>query len=139
RDSNLQIIARTDARAVLGFEAAIERAYAYIEAGADLTFVEAPTSVEEIEAIAKLPVPQLVNVVFGGRTPMLPIEQLRAQGFAIVLYANAALQAAIKAVYEVLGHLHRTGSLAGVEERLASFEERQRLVGKDAFDELEAC
>jgi 2-methylisocitrate lyase-like PEP mutase family enzyme len=63
---------------------------------------------------------------------------LREQGFAIALYANAALQASIHAVQEVLGHLQQTGSLIGQENRLASFEERQRIVGKRKFDDMEA-
>lgn len=138
KDANLQIIARTDARAVNGFDDAMERAHAYIEAGADITFVEAPVSVEEMEKIGKLPVPQVANLVFGGKTPLLPLATLREQGFAVALYANAALQATIRAVHEVMGHLHRTGSLSGQESRLASFEERQRMVDKDWFDSLEA-
>lgn len=138
QDPNLQLIARTDARAVNGFEDAMERAHAFIEAGADITFVEAPISVEEMRKIAQLPVPQLANIVFGGKTPMLSLEELREQGFAIALYANAALQATIRAIYDVLGHLKDTGSLAGKEDRLASFEERQRVVNKDFYDALEA-
>jgi 2-methylisocitrate lyase-like PEP mutase family enzyme len=108
------------------------------EAGADVIFIEAPESMEELHAIAKLPAPQVVNIVIGGKTPMPSIEGLRGLGFAIVLYANAALQATIRAVQEVLGHLRRTGSLAEIEDRLVSFSERQRIVGKDAFDALEA-
>lgn len=137
-DVNTLVIARTDARAVDGIEQAIERAHAMTEAGADVIFVEAPESMEELCAIAKLSAPQVVNVVIGGKTPMLSTEELRALGFAIVLYANAALQATIHAVQEVLGHLRRTGSLAKIEGRLASFSERQRIVGKDVFDVLEA-
>lgn len=137
-DPNLQIIARTDARAVDGFASAMERAHKMIEAGADIIFVEAPESVEELRQIAALPAPSVVNVVIGGKTPMLSLDELREQGFAIALYANAALQATIHAVQDVLGHLRRTGSLLGQENRLASFEERQRIVGKRMFDELEA-
>jgi 2-methylisocitrate lyase-like PEP mutase family enzyme len=136
-DPNLMIIARTDARAVEGFQSAMDRAHAFIEAGADVTFVEAPESAEELAAIGKLPVPQLANLVVGGKTPMLSQDELRSMGFSIVLYANAALQATILAVQEVLGHLHDKGSLAGIENRLASFTERQRMVDKDWFDAFE--
>jgi 2-methylisocitrate lyase-like PEP mutase family enzyme len=109
-----------------------------IEAGADATFVEAPVSVEELARIAKeLPVPQVANIVFGGLTPAVPQRELAGMGFAAVLYANAALQAALKSVREVLGSLKRNGSLDEVRDRLASFEERQRAVRKDVFDELE--
>ena len=139
RDSDFQIVARTDARAVLGFEAALERAHAMIEAGADATFVEAPVSVDELARIARtLPVPQVANIVFGGLTPAVPQRELAGMGFAAVLYANAALQAALKSVREVLGSLKRNGSLDEVRDRLASFEERQSAVRKDVFDDLEA-
>lgn len=139
RDGDFQIVARTDARAVLGFEAALERAHALIEAGADATFVEAPVSVEELAQIPRaLPVPQIANMVFGGLTPSVPQGELASMGFGAVLYANAALQAALKSVREVLGSLKDHGSLDVVRDRLASFEERQRAVAKDHYDSLEA-
>ena len=136
RDPHTQIIARTDSRAVLGFEAAMDRAHAMIETGADIIFVEAPETVEEIRAIGRLPAPQLINLVVGGRTPMMGTDALRDAGFSLVLYANAALQASVKAMHEVLESLHRTGSLYEVSDRLAEFTERQRIVGKPMFDAL---
>jgi len=138
-DPNLLVIARTDARAVEGLEAALARAEAYIAAGADLTFVEAPTSVAELRAIAaRLPVPQVANMVFGGATPLVPQAELAAMGYAMTLYANAALQAAMKAMDEVLGALRRDGDLDAVRDRLAGFEDRQAHVGKPAYDALDA-
>lgn len=137
-DENLLIIARTDARAVEGMAAALDRAAAMAEAGADIIFVEAPESAEELRRIAALPQPQLVNVVMGGRTPMLPLPELREAGFSLVLYANAALQASILAIRQVLERLRDGGSLHGAESLLASFEDRQRVVRKDVFDALEA-
>jgi 2-methylisocitrate lyase-like PEP mutase family enzyme len=138
RDCNLQIVARTDARAVEGFEAAIARAQAYIDAGADITFVEAITTAEEIRAVpARLAKPQIINIVHGGKTPPLPLEELDGMGFALVLYANAALQASVAAMQRVLGELHHSGSLDSVAKELASFSERQRLVGKPHYDALE--
>ena len=137
-DANMLVIARTDARAVEGFERALERAHLMAEAGADVLFVEAPETVEEMRAIAALPTPQVANIVVGGRTPNLPLGELRELGFAVALYANAALQATIKAVQDVLGHLKHNGSLAGVQDRLASLAERQRIVDKDRFDTREA-
>lgn len=134
-DPDLQIIARTDARAVAGLDAAIERAAAFIEAGADATFVEAPESVAELRAIAsRLSVPHLV---VGGKTPLLPQPELQAMGFGLVLYANVALQSAVKAMQDVLGALLRDGSLDAVRDQVASFAERQRLVQKPFFDQLE--
>ncbi len=138
-DADFQIIARTDARAIEGLDRAIERARAFIEAGADATFVEAPLTVDELKRIAReLPVPQVANIVFGGKTPDPGRAAFADMGFSLVLYANAALQAALRATYEVLGALKATGSLASVAERLASFEERQRSVAKHRWDALEA-
>jgi len=138
RDGDLQIVARTDALAVLGINAAIDRAQAMIEAGADATFVEAPTSRAEIERIVReLPVPQIVNVVFGGRTPEIAHQEMKSLGAGMVLYANAALQAAIVGTQDVLSALKRDGSLAAVHGRLASFDERQRILRKAEFDRLE--
>lgn len=137
-DTDLVIIARTDAIAANGFDDAMERAAAYIEAGADVTFVEAPRTREQIAEIPKrLAAPQLINIVAGGLTPMIGIDVLEGMGFSMILYANAALQASIAGMQKVLGHLKEHGSLDGVSAQLASFEERQRLVGKPRFDALE--
>lgn len=137
-DPSFQIVARTDAIAVEGFSAALDRANAFIEAGADVTFVEAPLSREQMARIAsELSVPQIINVVHGGKTPPLPRGELASMGFAATLYANAALQASLLAVIEVLGSLRDNGSLERVSDRLASFEKRQEAVAKDKFDALE--
>jgi len=137
-DPDLVIVARTDAIAVNDFADAVERAAAYIEAGADMTFVEAPRTMEQITDIPKrLGVPQLLNIVAGGLTPMIGLDELERMGYAMVLYANAALQASIAGMQNVLGHLKAYGSLEGVSDQLASFTERQRLVSKSRFDALE--
>ncbi|SFZ86806.1 Phosphoenolpyruvate phosphomutase [Devosia enhydra] len=137
-DGNLLILARTDARATQGFDAAIERAQAFIEDGADITFVEAPESVDEIRAIpARLTgTPQLVNLVVGGRTPIIGFDELGQMGFSLVLYANVALQGAIYGMQAALGQLKADGRL-GEDGPVASFKERQRLVRKPEFDALE--
>src|SRR6201999_2781428 len=109
-----------------------------IEAGADVTFVEAPTFADELAQIAKsLSVPQVANIVFGGRTPELGQPKFAELGFGCVLYANAALQAALKASHEVLMPLKRDGSLTSVADRLAGFAVRQHVVSKPKYDELE--
>jgi 2-methylisocitrate lyase-like PEP mutase family enzyme len=137
-DADFLIIARTDARAVEGLDAAVERAAAYRAAGADILFVEAPQSIDELATIPqRLPGPHIANMVFGGRTPNLPRAQLAAMGFAGIIYANAALQAAVAGMGRVLRHLAATGSLAGVEDGLASFAERQSLVDYDGFITLD--
>lgn len=139
RDQHTQIIARTDARGAEGFERALERAQAYIAAGADITFVEALASEEEMRAVpAQLKVPQIVNIVHGGKTPALTLEQFEEIGFSIVLYANAALQASLASMQTVLGELARNGSLHGVESMLAGFGDRQKVVRKSLFDELQS-
>ncbi len=138
-DADFQIIARTDARAIEGIDKAIERAHAFIEAGADATFVEAPLDFDEMARIARqLPVPQIANIVFGGKTPDPGRDRLAEMGFGGVLYANALLQAALRAAYQVLGSLKEHGSLDLVADKLASFEERQSVVNKPAWDEMEA-
>lgn len=137
-DGNLLIIARTDARAIEGLDAAIERAQRFVEAGADLTFVEAPTSEEEMRAITRrLDVPQVANMVIGGKTPLLSQAALAEIGFSLVLYANTPLQATMRAVSDVLGALKRDGGVEAVVDRLADFDERQRLVDKASYDALE--
>lgn len=138
-DGNLLVIARTDARAIEGMEAALDRAVAFAEAGADLTFVEAPVSAEEMRVIpARLPVPQVANMVVGGKTPLTPQAELKDMGYALVLYANTPLQAAMRAVSDVLGQLRADGDVSKVIDRLADFEERQRFVAKAEYDALEA-
>jgi 2-methylisocitrate lyase-like PEP mutase family enzyme len=138
RDGSLQIIARTDARAIEGLDRAIERAVAFAEAGADVTFVEAPTDLQELRRVPReIRVPQVANIVFGGKTPDPGREKLKEFGYSIVLYANAVLQAALKASYDVLNALGKDGSLASVADHLASFEERQNAVAKDTWDRLE--
>jgi 2-methylisocitrate lyase-like PEP mutase family enzyme len=135
--ADLLIVARTDAIAVDGFEAAIARAHAYREAGADVTFIEAPRTPEQIATIGRLPWPQLVNIVFGGRTPELPNARLKELGFAGVIYANIALQAAVRGMQLALGALRQHGQIGDASALAVDFAERQRLVGKGEFDALE--
>jgi len=137
-DPDLLIMARTDACAVYGFDAAIERARAFGEAGADLLFVEA---VEDADDLRRLPQlldqPQLMNMVIGGKTPIVGSEELARLGFGIVLYANAALQGAVLGMQKALTTLRETRRLDEASGVVASFKERQRLVGKPEWDALE--
>lgn len=138
RDQDFQIVARTDAISVNGIEDALERAHRFIEAGADVTFVEAPETLEDIERVTReLPVPQIFNYVFGGKTPPVSHAELRRMGFGAGLFANAALQAAILSARNVLQELKSTGSLEGVRDQMASFDLRQKSVKKPVFDGLE--
>jgi len=98
-DDGLVVIARTDARAPLGLDAAIDRANTYAEAGADVLFVEAPQGAEEIERIAaEVKAPLLINLVVGGLTPMESADRLRELGFAIAIHPGAALAGAATAI-----------------------------------------
>ena len=137
-DDNLLILARTDACAVHGFEAALERAQLFSEAGADILFVEAVTSAEHIRALPqRLATPQLMNMVIGGKTPIFGTEELGELGYGLVLYANAALQGAVAGMQKALGVLRDTRRLDEDPALVASFAERQRLVRKPEMDALE--
>lgn len=138
QDRDLQIIARTDAYAVDGLSAAIDRANAYVEAGADMVFVEAPKDSEEIfEIIRQVPAPHVVNMVIGGKTQAVSADALREAGAAIVLYANAALQGAVVGMQRALGQLRSAGVLTEADGIVATFKERQRLVGMETVQKLE--
>jgi len=138
KDPDLMILARTDARAVEGFEAALDRARAYQEAGADFLFIEAPLTKEELLAIpAAVPGIHLCNMVIGGKTPLLPREELAQAGYAVVCYANAALQASMLAMQQAMQHLAEHGSIKGFENRLMMFAERQEALDANHFKELE--
>ncbi len=137
-DPDFQIIARTDARATQGFEAAIERANRFAEAGADVLFVEATESADEVRRLPKvLDRPQLMNIVIGGKTPALDQAELAQLGFGIVLYANAALQGAALGMQRSLSHLKKHGRLDEDATVVVPFAERQRMVNKPFYDALE--
>jgi len=128
-DSDLVLIARTDALAVEGLEAAIARAAAYAEAGADVIFVEAPVSVEQIETIARrVPQPKLINMFQGGKTPLVPVARLRELGYQIVIIPSDLQRAAIRAMDDVLAAIARDGSSAALADRMATFAEREAVV-----------
>ena len=134
-DPDLLIIARTDARAENGLGEACRRALAYHEAGADMLFVEAPESIEEVETIAReLPGLLVHNVVEGGVTPPIPLERLDELGYSVALFANISLLAGIRATREILLYLRR--GLADPRPPIATWAERQDLVRKPWFDEF---
>lgn len=138
RDPNTLILARTDACATQGFEAAVERAQRFEEAGADILFVEAVTTLDEIRALPqRLAAPQLMNMVIGGKTPITSAEELAALGYGLVLYANAALQGAVAGMQKALTVLRDTQRIDEDPALVAPFAERQRLVQKMAWDALE--
>jgi 2-methylisocitrate lyase-like PEP mutase family enzyme len=133
-DSDIVLIARTDALAVEGLDAAVERAQAYAAAGADVIFIEAPVSMEQIEAIARrVPQPKLINMFQGGKTPLVPVARLKALGYQIVIIPSDLQRAAIRAMDDVLAAIARDGSSAALAERMASFTEREAVVDTAAY------
>jgi len=137
-NEEMVIIARTDARSVSSLEEAFDRVELYREAGADVLFVEAPESIEELRVIgARFDVPLIANMVEGGKTPLCTVDELSEMGFSAVLFANAALRVSHRAISEMLKELHTTGSTNGRLDVMATWEERQSMVGKPFYDELE--
>ncbi len=138
RDPDFLIMARTDAAATHGFEAAVERAQKFAEAGADILFVEAVTQAEEVRTLPqRLAKPQLMNMVIGGKTPLFNADQLGELGYGIVLYANAALQGAVMGMQNALTTLRDAKEVREDSGLVTPFAERQRLVGKPVWDALE--
>jgi 2-methylisocitrate lyase-like PEP mutase family enzyme len=138
RDADMVIIARSDARAIEGLQAAIERVNAYLEAGADVGFVEAPQSAAELAAAARqLTKPALVNIFEGGKTPVLPARELEAMGYRIGIYPSQTHRAAIAAAKKVLAVLKRDGDTAAIEGELATFNDREEAVNARHWRELE--
>jgi 2-methylisocitrate lyase-like PEP mutase family enzyme len=137
-DPDLVIIARTDAIATEGLDGALRRARLYVEAGADVIFVEAPRDGGELAAIpGAVGAPCLVNMVEGGVTPLLPLAELERLGFAIALYANLALRVAASSVGEAFAILRRDGASSALADRMLSWEDRQALVGLPAALEID--
>ena len=138
RRGDLVIVARTDARAVEGLDAALERGRAYLEAGADALFVEAPETEAEIEAVAEAfpGTPLVFNWIDGGKTPMLPLARMRELGFALVIFPITTLLAASAAVAGALGRLRADGTPAALE--VPEFDAFTEMIGLPEVRELAA-
>jgi 2-methylisocitrate lyase-like PEP mutase family enzyme len=137
-DPALVVIARTDAIATDGVDAAVERANAYADAGADIVFVEAPPTLDVLAALPRrVRAPLLANMVEGGRTPVLSVAELGALGYRIVLFANTAMRVAAQAVRDALTELRSTGDTRPLADRMLSWDDRQALVGLDEIEALE--
>jgi 2-methylisocitrate lyase-like PEP mutase family enzyme len=139
KDEKLAIMARTDAIAVNGVEDAIDRAFAYYEAGADIIFVEAPNTVEQLREITSSlkGIPQVINLVEGGKTPLISLKEAEEIGFKIMLCANTALRSAIKGITESLRILKEEGSQENLLPLICTWEERQSLFKLDQIKEWE--
>lgn len=137
-DPDLMIIARTDARGVAGLDEAVSRAAAYLAAGADSLFVEAPRSEEELARVGTEfdGVPLVANLVEGGKTPLLPTRRLEEMGYRIVLRANLLLRSMVTAARDALERLAADETDPSLEAGMVTWEERQELVMLEEFDSL---
>ncbi len=128
-DPDTLVIARTDAIAVEGFDAAITRAERYLKAGADMIFVEAPETLAQIRAIAdRLPGLKLINMFYGGKTPLVPLPELAAMGYRLAIIPSDLQRAAIHAMQATLAAIKQTGDSSALAEQLTSFKEREAIV-----------
>ena len=135
---DLFLVARTDARAAIGLDEAIARGQAARDLGVDAVFVEAPESVAELERIAKaIPGPKVANMVEGGRTPLLPPDELHALGFDLIVTPLAALLSAARAVRDAYAELRTRGTMRGALDRLLSFDEFNALIDLERHYALE--
>ncbi len=137
-DPDLVLIARTDALATLGYDAAVARARLYAANGADVIFVEAPTNRDQIARLPKeIPAPLLFNMTEGAKSPMLSASELEAMGYKIVIYPNTVLRVAMRAAQEALAILKAEGSSASLLPRMVTWEERQRVVRLREYEKLD--
>jgi carboxyvinyl-carboxyphosphonate phosphorylmutase len=137
-DPDFLIVARTDARSVESIESAIHRAKRYGEAGADMIFVEAPQTVEEIREIPRaITAPLVVNMFRGGKTPLVPMDQLEEWGYRIAIVPSSPQLAAIKAMQELLKILREQGTPEPYSEGMVTFQERDEIVDHPKFQKWE--
>ena len=138
-DPDLVVIARTDALAVEGYEAAVARMHTYMEAGADVAFIEAPQSVEQIEQLSKdLPYPKLLNMFWGGKTPVVPRDKLEAWGFNLVIAPGDMQRAAMQAMRDAADAILSEGHTEALKDRMASFDDREEAINTAKYMELDA-
>ena len=138
QDASCLVIARTDAIAIEGFEAALVRAQRYVDAGADIIFVEAPETLEQIQIIAqRLPGPKLMNMFYGGKTPLVSLSALAELGYQLVIVPSDLQRAAIHAMKKTLVELQRSGDSHAMANELTSFSERELIIQTAKFLELD--
>ena len=138
-DSDFVIIARTDAIAVEGLDAALERGERYREAGADMLFIEAPVGRGEVERVARhfKGVPLLYNMAASGKTPDLSADELGRLGFKLAIFPNWIILAAIPAMQNMLKELKRTGTIAHLRDKVATFKQFTDIAGLPEIQQLE--
>jgi methylisocitrate lyase len=138
-DSGLVIIGRTDALALFGLDEAIDRGRAYFEAGADVIFIEAPQSVEDLKAIVESfsDVPLFANMVEGGKTPFLSAPELAQMGYKLVAYPLSGLFSAVAAMTTCLSHLKEHGTSAGAPVEMLDFQKYEKLIDLEHYKGIE--
>lgn len=137
-DPDFVVIARTDAIAVEGFEAAIERSHAYLSAGADVIFVEAPETVEQIELIAQhIKQPKLINMFHSGKTPLVPKDRLQELGYKLIIIPSDLQRATIHACQTTLQTIFEMGDSSSIAPQMVSFAERERIINTQAYLDLD--
>jgi 2,3-dimethylmalate lyase len=137
-DENLQIIARTDSRAINGLEEAIERVERYAEAGADIIFMEALEDISEFSSVTNyIKKPMLANMVEGGKSPLLSSSELETLGYKIVIFPNSITRVIAKATQEMLAELRITGTTSGMKDKMLTFTELNQVLGINYYHELE--
>jgi 2,3-dimethylmalate lyase len=138
QDDDFMIMARTDAIAVNGIEDAFDRAHKYIEAGADIIFIEAPRDVEQLKRIPKeLTVPTMATMIPGGKTPIMSAKDLEGMGYSFVVYPTACTYVVAKAAQDYFQYLLKNGSTLGMDDKMIEFPEFNRLVGLDEIRAIE--
>jgi carboxyvinyl-carboxyphosphonate phosphorylmutase len=138
QDPDFVLIARVDARAVAGIDEAIRRGRRYRQAGADVIFIEAPASVDELRLVGRsFDCPLLANMVEGGKTPLLPAEELEALGFRLAIFPGSLYRAAVPAIRRTLEELRAKGTTQGVLDQILDFRGRNELTGLARVYELE--
>lgn len=137
-DDDMVIIARTDSVAVEGLDSAIERMHRYMEAGADVAFIEAPRTIEDIEKLAReLPYPKLLNMFWSSKTPVVPREQLEALGFNLVIVPGDLQRTAIFAMQQAAKAIMKDGHTESLSHMMATFDDREAAVNTEHFMELD--
>lgn len=137
-DPDFVIVARCDALSVGGMDEVVRRGKAYLEAGADMLFIESPRSMQEIAAIPRrLPAAHLFNMSASGKTPVLSVDEVTRLGYKLMILPNFATLAAIKAMSEVFVEIKRTGTVAGILDRCATFKDFVALGGLQEIQEIE--
>lgn len=137
-DKDFLIIARTDSLALFGTDEAIRRGKAYAKAGADVIFIEAPESVDEMKKLcSSIGAPQMFNIVEGGKSPSLSVAELEQIGYKLVSFSNSLLRSGVKAMQEILNEIKQRGATTALTDRMIGFEERNEILGLASIYQLE--